>query len=263
MGFVRTQKEIREIEAALAAPEFVHGEQLLVRFRTSEETYRRLLPPPLEPLDDPLCVAAIGRWQGSCVGDYAGGSVSLSAAHQGDAGGFAVAMWMNTEASVMFGRDVFGEPKKLAESGLARDGERAHAWIDRHGVRLVELMCTVDIEEDPASIDRLAFNYRSRTAANGIGLEGPAVLTRTVFSTTIHERRRGPGSVRFSSTVHDPLGEIPVLEVLDAEYQRHDIRAACTVADEVAAEDFLPYHHGRADDWRALDSRRPLGEGAR
>ncbi|HJQ48420.1 MAG TPA: hypothetical protein VJ870_19170 [Amycolatopsis sp.] len=41
----------------------------------------------------------------------------------------------------------------------------------------------------------------------------------------------------------EPLSEIP-LEALEVEYQRHDIRAACTTADEVPPEDFRPPHGG-------------------
>jgi acetoacetate decarboxylase len=241
---------------AAAFPRFV-GEQLLVRFRTDPAVYRRLLPPPLEPAGEPVAVAAVGRWSSNCVGDYAGGSVALTALHDGDPGGFAVGMWMDAEAAVLFGREVFGEPKKLGTSGLVRDGARIHGWIDRHGVRLVSLTAVLGPDEGPSTTSRLAFNYRARTAADGRGLDGPAVLTRTTFTTRIDARSTGTGTVDLTSGPHDPAGEIPVDEVLGAEYQVHDLRASCVPAAEVPAAAFLPFHLGREDDRRLLDTLNP------
>lgn len=255
MGFVRNPAEIAAAERALAAPRFV-GEQLLVRFRTDPEVYRALLPPPLEPAPEPVVVAGVGRWRSSCVGDYAGGSIALAALHAGDAGGVAVGMWMDSEVAVAFGREVFGEPKKLGTSGLVREGSRAAGWIDRGGMRLVSIEAEPGEDTGPAETVRLAFNYRSRTAAGGVGLDGPAVLTRTTFETRLDARFTGTGSVALRSGPHDPAGEIPVLEVLGAEYQVHDLRATCVAADEVPAAVFLPYHLGRQDDWRLLDTTR-------
>ncbi|MEU7810872.1 acetoacetate decarboxylase family protein [Pseudonocardia sp. NPDC049154] len=251
--FLRTPSDV------LAAPRFV-GEQLLVRFRTDPQVYRRLLPPPLEPAEEPIALAAVGRWRSNCVGDYAGGSVALSAVHAGDAGGFAVGMWMDSEPAVHFGREVFGEPKKLGTSGLTREGTRAHGWIERGGVRLVSLHATLGEDQGASNIDRLAFNYRARTAADGRGLAGPAILTRTTFATRLEARFTGTGTVTLRSGPHDPAGEIPVLEVLGAEYQVHDLRANCVPSDEVPAAEFLLYHLGRQDDWRLLDTLDPNQE---
>jgi acetoacetate decarboxylase len=254
MGFVKTADEIAAIERVLSEPRFVSGERLTVEFLTDPQTYERLLPPPLEPADAPLVVVGVGRWRSNCVGDYAGGSISLAARHEGVAGGFAVAMWMDSEPSITFGRDVFGEPKKLARSALFRDGRRVHAWIERHGVRLVDITGDLGDELGPGASERIAYNYRSRPAADGVGLDGPAVLTAARFATTIHSRREGSGRVALMGTVHDPVDEIAVVSVLRAEHQEHDLVARCEAVATVPAQDFLPYHHGRTDDLLALDT---------
>ena len=254
MGFVKTAEEIAEIERVLSAPRFLHGEQLRVDFLTDSRTVDRLLPPPLKPLEIPAASVGIGRWQGSGIGDYAGGSVYLGARYGDIEGGYALAMWMNTEASVRFGREMFGEPKKLASTNLIRSGKGVHAWIERDGVRLVDLHAELGEDLGPDHAIRPAFNFKSRTAANGIGLEGPAILTRTLFDTSARSRREGAGSVTFGSTVHDPLDEIEVISVVRAEFQEHDISARCEALAMVPAEQFIPYHHGRSDNWLALNS---------
>jgi acetoacetate decarboxylase len=269
VGFVKTPEEIAAIERALHEPHFVRGERFMVSFLTEPETYRRLLPPPLRPADQPLVVVGIGRWRSNCVGDYAGGSISLAARHNGVDGGFAVAMWMDSEASVSFGREVFGEPKKLAAANLFHSDDRAEAWIERMGVRLVHLQGDLGPELGRSRQDRIAFNIRSRAAVDGIGLDGPAVLTAATMRTEISSRRVGSGRIELRGTVHDPVDELQVVSVLGCEYQQQSIIASCAAIDTIPAAEFLPFHYGRTDNYAALDteaaggvSRRPAVSGA-
>jgi acetoacetate decarboxylase len=258
MGFVKSAEEIVAIERVLSCPRFVHGERLTIEFLTEPSTVRRLLPPPLVPTDTPLVVAGIGRWQSNGIGDYAGGSLYLAASYRGVEGGFGLAMWMDTEAAVTFGRDLFGEPKKLASTNLFRTGSHFHGWVERHGTRLLDLDAELGEDLGPSQGARSAFNFRSRSAPDGIGLDGPAVLTQATFDATVRSRREGTGSISLGATVHDPLDEIEVLSVVRAEYQEHDIAARCRAVATVPADEFLPYHHGRADNWLALDTETAL-----
>lgn len=258
MGFVKTPEEIAAIERGFAEPRFVHGERFVVSFLTTPEVYERLLPPCFEPADRPLVSIGIGRWQSNCVGDYAGGSVSLAVRHKGTDGGYAVTMWMDNEPAVVFGRDVFGEPKKLAATNLLQSGDYARAWIERHGVRLVDIEATLGDDLGPSEVERVAYNIRSRPAADGIGLDGPAVLTAATFRTSIALRREGVGNVVLNGTPHDPVDEIEVVSVVGAEYQQHDIVGRCEAVDTIAAEDFLPFHYGRTDNFAVLSTEAPL-----
>jgi acetoacetate decarboxylase len=254
MGFVRTAEEIAAIERAFSEPHFVHGERLVVNFLTDPSTYEQLLPSCFTPADQPLVSIGIGRWQSNCVGNYAGGSISLAVRHNGTAGAYAVAMFMDNEAAVAFGRDVFGEPKKLASSNLIHSGDRAWAWIERRGVRLVDIEAQLGDDLGPSENERIAYNIRSRPAANGIGLEGPAVLTAATFRATISLRREGLGAVTLRGTSHDPVDELEVVSIVGADYQQHDIVARCEAVDTIPAEEFLPFHYGRTDNYAILDT---------
>jgi acetoacetate decarboxylase len=254
MGFVRTAAELARIQRLLGEPRFVAGRQLRVEFLTSPDVITRLLPPPLIPASQPLVSVTVGQWHSNGFGDFAGGSIYLAASHEGEPGGYALTMWMNREPAMAFGREVFGEPKKLATVRLRADAERHEASVERNGVALLTLsgerMCEADAREQT----RIAFNYRSRTAADGVGLEGPAVLTRATFTERVRLRLQGDGTVQLHGSVHDPLEELEIVSVLGATYCEQDIAGRCEPIASVAAEDFLPFHHGRADDWLALDT---------
>lgn len=254
MGYVKTAEEIARIEHALSHPRFVNSEMLTVDFLTDPEVLAAVLPPPLEPTDNPLVNVMVGRWQSNCVGDFHGGAIYIAASHRGVPGRYVLSMWMDGDVPTIYGRDLFGEPKKLAKSGLNRRGDHYSAWVERGGVRLLEL--SADLPEDlgPSEVDGVNFNFKARPAADGSGLEEDAILTLARFHTVIRVNRAGTGSLTLHGTVHDPVDELPVRELVHADYLECDLIAQCEAIDTCPADVFLPYHHGRHDDWSALDT---------
>lgn len=252
MGFVKTPEEIARIEDELSSAQW-SGEILTMQFLTDPDTVARLLPPPLEPADEPLANVTIGRWRSSCLGSWTGAVLNLVARHDGVEGGYPLIIYMDTEPPIQFGRELFGENKKRADSFLFRTGDHVSAWVQRGGVRLMELEADLDTDLGPRTQqERYSFNFKSRTAANGRGLEEDAILTRTHFTADVHAQRSGTGSVALTSTTHDPLAELEVLEVRRVLWVEDDTAARCSAIARVPAEDFLPYHYGRQDDWLAF-----------
>ena len=257
MGYLKSPEEVAAAERALGSPGFVSDGRCSVSFRTDPDVLRSLLPAPLQPGDDAVAVATVGRWHGS-VGSFSGGMLYLSASHEGVPGAYVLAMFMDSEPSVTFGRELLGEPKKLARAYLESafdSGSGVHGWVERHGVRIIELSARVGEDSGPAQTERSTFNVKARTAADGSGLQEDALLTRTVYRVQVSSQRVGTGSVILRSTPHDPCGELPVLEVLGATYATERSTAACLVVASVPAATFLPYHLGRQDDWLAMAVR--------
>lgn len=263
MGLVKTPEEIARIEQAMSHPRFVNSEMLRVDFRTDPDVVARLLPPPLEPADEPLVGAMVGRWQSNCVGDYDGGALYVAARHDGVDGDYVLAMYMSADAAMIFGRDLFGEPKKQSTSQLHRSGQRFNAYVERHGERLIELQAELPTDLGPGEGGGVNFNFKARPASNGVGLEEDAILTLATFESTIHAACEGTGSVTLRGTVHDPIDEIPVVSVVRASFVECDLAAACRSVATVPAGEFLPYHHGRHDDWSALDTEKATLAAAR
>jgi acetoacetate decarboxylase len=156
----------------------------------------------------------------------------------------------------VFGRELFGEPKKLATSALLRDGDQAHAWIERHGDRLIDLRASVGPELGASESERYTFNFKARTHASGWGLQEDAILTQTRFAVQTRSRREGDGQVTLRSGAHDPIGTVPVLEMRSAVLGQDHSVPRCAPVATVDASAFLPYHYGRQDDWLTLESER-------
>lgn len=254
MGFVKTPEEITRIEHALSHPRFVNGEMLTVDFLTDADVVAHLLPPPLEPGDTPLITAMVGRWQSNCVGDFFGGAIYVSARHEGVDGAYVLAMYMDNDVPTIYGRDLFGEPKKLADSALNRHGDVFTGHVDRGGVRLIELNAQLPTDLGAFDTESYNFNFKARPAADGIGLQEDAILTRARFETRVCAGREGTGSVILRGTAHDPLDELPIRSIVRAAFIEVDLIGTCEAVATTPAAVFAPYHHGRHDDWSALDT---------
>src|SRR5690606_1683984 len=105
MGFVKQSEEITRIEHALSHPRFVGGQMLSVEFTSDESFVEAVLPPPLEAAETPAVRAMVGRWQSNCVGDFYGGSIYVAAQHEGVAGEYVLAMYMDNDVPTIYGRD--------------------------------------------------------------------------------------------------------------------------------------------------------------
>jgi acetoacetate decarboxylase len=252
VGFVKTAAEIARIEAAIGAPRFGGAQMLSVEFLADPDFVAEVLPPPLEPVAEPRMRAMVGRWQSNCVGDFAGGTVYVACAHDGMEGEYNLAQYMDGDAPTIFGRDVFGEPKKMATATLRARGDEMRGTIVRAGVPLVTLEAELTSDSGPFGATRESYNIKSRPAADGRGLEEDAILTRAHYEIRGRVSREGAGRIALTGTVHDPLDEISIQEVLRATYFEGDLAAKVEVAARIPAETFAPFHHGRNDDWSAL-----------
>lgn len=254
MGFVKSPEELARIQSVLERPRFVGAEMLTVDFLTAPEITAALLPPGLEPTDTPLLTAMVGRWRSNCVADFTGGAIYVMARHKDIEAPYVLSMFMDTDQAIIFGRELFGEPKKQAAIHLHRRGDFMHGYVERHGTRLIEIKATLASDLGPAEISGANFNIKATPSCDGIGLEDDPVLTLAEFDIRLSARREGSGSLALGSTMHDPLGDLEIREILGAAYVEGDLLSTCRPLARLPADAFLPYFYGRNDDWSALDT---------
>ncbi len=248
MPFVRNSEEIAAIEAALSRPRYFDAARLTVEFETDPELFASLLPPPLQPGPKPLVAVTVGRWRSNCVGRFDGALVHLSAVHEGQAGTYALVMYMSGEAAIGFGREAIGEPKRYGRGWLTvgEDGFSAH--LERRGTRLIEIEMQPRESLEPQPSTNITYNVKSRTAASGHGLEEDAILTRTTFTNSPPRvLLEGSASIRLHSTASDPLAELPVVEVVRGVYSEYDSEASCENVATIPAAEFAPFHFARIE----------------
>jgi acetoacetate decarboxylase len=261
MGFVKTAEEIKRIQEAVSAVEFNGGEYLGVEFLSDAGFVESVLPPGLEPLAAPKMSAMVCRFKGGSCGPFNGGAIYVAARRGKIEGNYTLAMYMDSDNAILFGRDIFGEPKKLAAVGWNDSGERATGSIDRGGVQLIKIDARLREGDTLTGAVGQDFNYKVSLAPDGIGLASDPVLTLARLEMNMSRRRVGKASLVLHGTTHDPLDEIPIREILDAQLIEADFRASARALATVPAAEFLPYAYGRLPDWSVFFEEWRSGKG--
>lgn len=250
-GWVKSPEQIRKIEERLAAPAFLQGRIMSVSFLTRPEIVREVLPPPLEPGGQPLVTVSVCTFGTSnCVGEFAGGVVDVLARYNGLEANHCLAMPMSTDVAIIFGRELFGEPKKQARVQLESDGDVVRGTVERFGIAYIQLEGRFAEEvpiSGPSFNDR--FHFKFMHSASGRGLEFDPIIVHAHFRNELKVMRRGDGKVTLKATPHDPLGELEVVKPMGASYLEGDIFAEAKAIGTVPAEKFLPYAFQNIDDY--------------
>ncbi|MCX7356421.1 MAG: acetoacetate decarboxylase [Alphaproteobacteria bacterium] len=97
---------------------FVDREYLIITYRTDPDALRAVVPEPLE-LREPLVKFEFIRMPDSTgFGDYTESGQVIPVVHNGKPGGYVHAMYLDDEAPIAGGRELWGFPKKLAQPTL-------------------------------------------------------------------------------------------------------------------------------------------------
>ena len=254
MSLVRTDDEVERVLEAVREPKFLDATLLTVGFKTDPDIVERLLPPGLDPVDEPLARAEVVRvGRSNCVGAFEGAGLYVRARHGDLEGQYCLSMPMSTDSAVRWGRETLGEPKKQAAVTLESDGDRVVGRAERGRTTLLALHATLEEERASRPGTTTVFHYRALPAVDGSGLAFDPELVEVTIESDPSRVETGRAAVTLGSTDHDPLADLPVETVRDASLVETDLVLGAEVLTTVDREAFLPYAFGVGmDDWRAL-----------
>jgi acetoacetate decarboxylase len=100
---------------------FYDREFLIVSYRTDPEILRRIVPEPLEPAGDLVKYEFIRMPDSTGFGDYTETGQVIPVTYRGKPGAYVHSMFLDDEAPIAGGREIWGFPKKLAKPKLIHD----------------------------------------------------------------------------------------------------------------------------------------------
>lgn len=251
MRLVKSSDEIAAIQSLHTRAHFLGVCQLAVYFETTEEAIRNLLPPPLEPAPQPMGVVTFAEIANSnCMGGFSGGGVYLRARYQDITAHYCIAAPRSTAEAMTVGREIFGEPTKLAR--VVFDTTDEHVWghAERHEVRYLSARGRFDEDAPPRRDEFSSFQFKFLPRSDSAGFDCPPRLLHVTSALNATTARRGRGELVFRESPHDPLADIPVRQVVEAVYSEGQTYTTAHVLCDVDPEGFLPYSFARND---ALD----------
>ncbi|MFI9718958.1 acetoacetate decarboxylase family protein [Streptomyces sp. NPDC052396] len=240
-----------------AVPE-IWSTGLVAHWESDPDAVAAVLPPPLEPGPRPVVRAAVSTvaLHGRPLG---AGSVAVAARHGGQDGWYPLVMPMTGERALTGGREVFGEPKKLGEVVLEREGLVIRARLARHGIAFLEVRGAVARELPlPPPAQRLDFYFKFLPAVDGDGFDADPLLIHCTRTERVRRLESVTGDVVLRESMYDPVADLPVRRLLDLTLGERATTQQGRVAAKVNPRDLLPYVHQRYDDvHQILDRPRP------
>jgi acetoacetate decarboxylase len=222
---------------------------LEVVYLTDPGLLAQVLPPPLEPPERPRVHVRITDIDLQ-FGDYRHkelvGYYAVDAVHAGQPGEYPLLIPIDLESAVAVSRETFGEPKKLAELELTRDGDHVEGRMTRQGVTFAEIVG--DITERlpvPAPYPARQFWYKFLPAVSGIGFDAGPMLVCLEQIRKPESVERVEGKLVLRDLASCPLIDLPVLETVSIQWVRRASDNTPTVVGPVDPEAFAPFAAAR------------------
>lgn len=249
MGFAKTREELDRYYR-LGVRKFTGARMMGVMFDTAPEVTAPLLPPPLEQADAPGGLIFIAEYPVTNLGPgYREGALFVRCKYQGEAGSHCLSMPITNEARMHNGRDVFGFPKKMAEIEIEKSGPRVHGWIEREGVRFVEIeiRLTDSIPEMPPMGPTFLFKAMPKIDLTP-GFDGPVFLAEQRTEIVAHSVELGTGDLTLRPSEHDPWADMGDPKLTAAFYLESDnTMLPGRILAEVDPDLFLPHYFKMTD----------------
>jgi acetoacetate decarboxylase len=204
---------------------------LTVAWRTEPSAVERLLPPPLEALGDVVLAHIYRMPDVDFVGQAHECNVMVGARYRGRdgvvEGGYSTGLYLDSDVGIAHGREVHGQPKKLAVLNLETREDLIVGEVERNGIRI--LTATLPYKQrpaDPGDMKRhfdFAENINYKLIPHIDGTPGIRQLTaRRLTDVVVKECWTGPCSVELRPNVQAPVWRLPVVEPLNGFFWRAD-----------------------------------------
>lgn len=229
-------------------------------YETEPEIVAAILPPPLAP-------SAGGSLVRTNISIMEMGSFSMGAAtfnlraqHRGVEGEYTLCLPMSTEQAVIGGREIFGEPKKIADIAVSRDGDEVVGSVTRMGVTYLELRGKVMetlATPPPREQIRFFFKFLLSPDGSGGGFDAEPTLVYGHCDEVSETSERVDGEVILRESPFDPVADIVVKNLVSMEYTMRAGGMWGEVIEKVPAAEFMPYVHQRYDNYQPTPKRVP------
>ncbi|MDP8930681.1 MAG: acetoacetate decarboxylase [Actinomycetota bacterium] len=218
---------------------FVDREYLIITYRTDPDVLQAVVPAPLE-VDQPMVKYEFILMPDSAgFGDYTESGQVIPVRFNGQPGSYTHAMYLNDEAPIAGGRELWGFPKKLASPDLYVASDTLIGTLDYGPIRVAT--GTMGFKYQALDLERarqglLGPNYLLKIIPNVDCTPRVLELVRYhLQDITVKGAWSGPGDLELHRHALAPVAQLPVLEVISAVH----ILADLTLGLGIVVHDYL------------------------
>ena len=145
-------------------------------------------------------------------------------------GAYSPYLFLSSEVGVSHGREIHGQPKKLANPKIEFRGDLIVGSLERNGIDI--LTGTMPYKQDRAKISEMSDDFPFTTNINLKAVDhidySPAIrqlTSRSLSDVKVSECWRGPSTVELRPNEQAPIHRLPVREMLDGFFLVRGIHA--------------------------------------
>jgi acetoacetate decarboxylase len=235
----------------------IWSEAVTAIYETDPGIIAAILPPPLEVGPEPLVRVTITRVEMPGLPVFGAGWIGVQARHGDRIGEYPIFMPMTTEQSTIGGRETYGEPKKLAEVAVRRDGARVEASVSRMGSLLCEIVGSVTETRQNYELEKTDFWFKLSPSAETPGrLDQDPLLVygEKTERTRLHEGIEGELIIKEAPL--DPIADLVIRRIVDINWTERASTQVGRIIGPVPRADLEPYLHQRYDDLSVLGAKK-------
>ena len=201
---------------------FKNREFLIVTYRTDMDALRAVVPEPLQVTEPIVKYEFIRMPDSTGFGDYTESGQVIPVTFEGVAGGYVHSMYLNDEAPIAGGRELWGFPKKLASPKVSVETDTLLGTLDYGSVRVATATMgykhsTLDLDKVKAGM--LTPNYLLKIIPHVDGSARICELVRYFLEdVTVKGAWTGPAALELAHHALAPVARLPVLEVISGTH---------------------------------------------
>jgi acetoacetate decarboxylase len=206
---------------------FIDREFMIIAYRTDPDALRAVIPAPLEFTEPIVKYEFIRMPDSTGFGDYTESGQVIPVTFKGEKGSFVHSMYLNDDAPIAGGREIWGFPKKFAKPRLK--------------VKKDTLLGTLDYGPVRVATGTMGYKHRSLDSDKiKASLEAPGYLLKIIPHVDCTPRIcelvcyrltdivlkgawEGPADLELFDHALAPVAELPVLQVISAVHILADL----------------------------------------
>jgi acetoacetate decarboxylase len=206
---------------------FVNREFLIITYRTDMDALRAVVPEPLEFTEPIVKYEFIRMPDSTGFGDYTESGQVIPVTYKGVHGGYVHSMYLNDDAPIAGGREIWGFPKKLAEPTLRVEKDALVGTLDYGSMRVANASMgykhkALDLAAVKASLEAPGFLLKIIPHVDG----SPRICELVRYflkDITVKGAWSGPAGLELFDHALAPVAELPVREVISATHILTDL----------------------------------------
>jgi len=262
LRYVKSFEELMNAaqERAQAGPMRTEAQGITIEYASDPERVRAIVPAPLQANDEGLLQMSFAKasMKPAPDVDIVIGAFTFSAhvTYEGKPGLYPVTMVFDDELTVISGREMWGEPKKLGRVDFEIQGDIVSASVTRHGIPFAAFNGRFGAALTPREDNEPSYCFKFTLAADASGFDHDPQLIRLLWNRQQLAARAVDGDLVLADSAFDPVADLPVRRLIGATWAHTLTRSGGENVCTVPGMSMFPFMQQRYDDIAAYCGKR-------